>query len=222
MATELATKRRDFVPDYPDHCVWLESQVQRAEDSWPRSDLTEDLASAETRRLWLAALAQLLSAEAALERDVCDCPRCRLSRRRLGELRGRFGKLASATGLPLPLPGEEMRLPVHSASLESRAKRLVAARAVVPLGRLQYLVHTPGGTHLVHAGRPEHWETDWTCTCAWSQPYPPDQRPGRGCTHVRAVRLYRDGHRHLSPGALRAVEQGLLPAGRARLMDGGG
>jgi hypothetical protein len=214
---QLIPTRREIVATMPDHCLWLARQVDRVRHSWPAEDLTLEPASAETRRLWLAAIAPLLSAEAALERDVCDCPRCRQSRRRLVELRSRVAKLAETTGLPLPLAGEEMRLPVHTARLEARAERLVASRSVVPLGKQQYLVHTPGGTHLVHAGRPEHWETDWTCSCAWSQPYPPDQRPGRGCTHVRAVRAYREGHRYLGPVAQRSTEPRLTGRPQKRL-----
>jgi hypothetical protein len=176
-----------------DRCTELGLLVQEVRAAWLRMDAGDDVAEPELRRRWLAAVGQLGRAEAALERDTCRCGRCSAAREDLTAARRWFAAQAGSTGLPLPIEGQEMRLPVHVAALESRAERLLRERAITPLGGSKYLVHTPGGQHLVQAGRAEYWETDWSCSCAWSQPYAPDLRPGRGCTHVRAVRLYRTG-----------------------------
>jgi hypothetical protein len=197
-----------------DRCTDLAGAVQAALERWQRLDLAGAHDEPERRRRWLGVVNELLRVEAELERDLCDCAGCRATRTAAARLRERLEALAGPAALPLPAEGDEVRLPVNVDVLEARARRLLANRSVTPIGRGAYLVHSPGGRHLVHAGRAAHWETDWSCTCAWSQPYPPDGRPGRGCTHVRAVREYRQRR---AGGSAQALPQ---PAAAAQLTAG--
>lgn len=185
-----------------DRCTTLSEAGVSASEAWLRLELSSARDGAARRRQWLVVVNELLALEAELERDTCECPRCLITREGANQLRSWLEQLAELTGLPLPMYGEGVRLPVNVDVLEGRAARLVANRAVTALGQGDYLVYTSGGRHGVHAGRAAHWETDWTCTCAWAQPYPPDGRAGRGCTHVRAVRMYRA----LRAGALPSVD----------------
>jgi hypothetical protein len=179
-----------------DACGELAGSVAHAWRLWSALDLASAAEPATERRRWLPVVNALLRSEAELERDLCRCPTCRASRVLAAELRVRLERPALELGLPLPSSGEEMRLPINVEVLERRAYRLLAGGAVTPLGRGQYLVRGGGGEYRIQAGRPEHWETDWQCDCPWSFPYPPDLRPGRGCSHVRAVRLFRAAMRH--------------------------
>lgn len=80
------------------------------------------------------------------------------------------------------------RWPVNTAALEAKAATM--ADLVESLEANDYAVP---GAHDWHVVTIEGYDwADWRCTCDWQKSHGATDAGGRGCSHVRAVRMFLD------------------------------
>lgn len=80
------------------------------------------------------------------------------------------------------------RWPVNVAALEAKAAGV--ADLVEPAWDGDYMVPGSKDWQIVTVTGPD-W-TEWACTCDWQKCHTDTDPGGRGCSHVRAVRMMRE------------------------------